>query len=203
MPIPDAAPVRGRRAYLADRADGARRHAGVDLGAPPGSPVLAPEAGEVIAAARSTPAPPGAAAWPANAPWRGYGPAVVYLRGESGRFHLLSHLAWPLHVDVGDRVAVGDVVGEVSHLAHAHWEVRTRERIRASEETSDFTLDPLAWLRGQDVGPRAMPVEDIIETRPPALDVMTLPSRAPARDAQNVGLFALALFVAWAVTRKG
>lgn len=148
-PVENYRPVRGLRAWLADRSpavpgQGTRLHAGVDLAAPRGTPVVAPEAGLVTAVARTSPgnAP--------RAPWTGYGPEVVVVLGQSGRYHLLSHVQRP-SVAVGDTVEMGDEVAEVSNLAHVHWEVRLSERTPRGVETVENVLDPMAWLEGRDV----------------------------------------------------
>lgn len=200
LPVSDARPVRGRRAYLADRSDGTRRHAGVDLGAPPGSPVLAPERGLVVAVARSTPAPPGVAAWPVARPWTGYGPAVVLLQGESGRWHLLSHVAWPVRVADGASVERGEHVADVSHLAHVHWEVRTRPNVPRGVATSDVTLDPLAWLEGQDVGSRSAPVADTAEREPAPAGVMT--HRGASSRSRGLAIIGFLVLVALATEER-
>lgn len=124
-------------------------HAGVDVAGPPGTPVLAPEGGIVEAVG----------SLPMRAPWTGYAPAVL-IRGDSGRWHLLAHLSGnasggpastPL-VTVGQRVELRQVIGYTGHERHTHWEVRTRPHARPArgESTMTITLDPGAWLRGED-----------------------------------------------------
>lgn len=207
LPVSNARPVRGARAYGAGRPRsgpdaGTRRHAGVDLAAPPGTPVVAPEAGRVVVVARSTPAPPGVSAWPATPPWSGYGPGLVVVEGQSGRHHLLSHLAWPVLVSEGAGIFEGEPVGTVSHLAHAHWEVRTRlRRPSAAVMTHEITLDPLAWLDGRDVplGADEPEPDDVERHEPPELAERA----APNRRRGGLGWVLFALAVGWALSRKG
>lgn len=134
-----------KQRYLASRSDGARLHAGIDLGARRGTPVRAPEDGvvEAVGAADSLPPIDG---WR----FRGYGPELVLMRGDSGRWHLLSHLQ-NASVQVGQRVTAGEAVGEVSRLAHCHWEVLTRARPGRGQSVAEISLDPLAWLDGREV----------------------------------------------------
>lgn len=60
-------------------------HYGVDLVGHEGDPVAAPEDGTIVAVMANAPGDD-------VQPWRGYGPALVMLKGASGRFHLLAHL---------------------------------------------------------------------------------------------------------------
>jgi len=133
--------VQGRQVYLARRSEGARLHAGVDLASPRGTEVRAPEAGTVVVVgvADTLPATDG---WR----WRGYGPELVLLHGDSGKFHLLSHLQ-NAAVTLGERVEAGQRVGEISHLRHVHWEVLSRARPGRGQAVAEISFDPLAWLR--------------------------------------------------------
>lgn len=142
-PVARYAPIVARREWLADRSDGARLHAGVDLAAPAGTPVYAPENGVVRYAVRDADATPR---------WRGYGPALVLMHGSSGAWHLLSHLA-PDHFlpTNGSIVTKGARLGSVSTLAHCHWEVRTVPLRPASMATVEVTLSPIEWLMGRIV----------------------------------------------------
>lgn len=137
-------PTRPRLRWLASRSNGARLHAGVDLVAPPHTPVLAPEAGEVVLVS-------GRDDGDARSPrpgWRGYGPVVLVLRGESGRFHVLAHVtdASP----VGTRVHAGAEVALVSRLRHVHWEVRTALQPPRGRAVVEVALNPGPWLDGVD-----------------------------------------------------
>lgn len=142
LPVPQHRPITGRRVWLADRSDGTRLHAGVDLAAPGNTPVLAPESGTIEERAPGT-----------RPPWTGYGPWVLLLRGDSGRWHLLAHVSQPSSaMGPGRRVEVGEPVAVIApELAHLHWEVRTQPRRTWRTETVEMSLDPLAWLEGQDV----------------------------------------------------
>lgn len=141
IPVPSHRPISGRRVWLADRSDGTRLHAGVDLAAPGNTPVLAPEAGVIEERAPGT-----------RPPWTGYGPWVLLLRGDSGRWHLLAHVSEPLaSMQPGRRVELGEPVAVVApELAHLHWEVRTQPRRTWRTETVEISLDPVAWLEGVD-----------------------------------------------------
>jgi len=93
----------------------ARFHAGIDLGAPIGAPVLAADAGTVIVAG--------------SAP--GYGTLVVVSHGVAGGRDLSTaygHLS-TIGVSVGQQVARGARIGEVGNEGnstgpHLHFEVR-------------------------------------------------------------------------------
>lgn len=148
-PIPGARwPREGTaRAWLASRADGARLHAGVDLGR--NEPVLAPEAGRVVLVAEAsyggqTPR------FSRPAGWGGYGPRAVLIHGESGFFHLLAHVD-DVRVSEGDEVAIGQQVATVSPVGrHLHWEVRRRARPPAGVAVVEIVDDPAAWLRHEE-----------------------------------------------------
>jgi murein DD-endopeptidase MepM/ murein hydrolase activator NlpD len=114
-------------------------HPGVDVNAPAGTPVKAPEAGVVVAAADG-----------AAAPFRGYGPWLVMILGASGKYHLLAHLdpASSAMAPVGSRVTEGQVVGRVSSARHTHWEVRVRPTPPTGQTNLDNNLDPISWMKG-------------------------------------------------------
>lgn len=143
-PVASYAPITGRRQWLASRSDGQRLHAGVDLAAPPGTPVLSPEAGRVVGVVLD--------ADHTNA-WKGYGPALVIIEGTSGVFHRLTHLsAEGIRVRRGDLIGSSGVpVGRVSGLAHTHWEVMVQPRRTEPYATVELSLDPLAWVVGDIV----------------------------------------------------
>ena len=174
FPVARYAPIVGRRAWLADRSDGERLHAGIDLAAPPGTVVASPEAGEVIvveAAANET------------RRWSGYGPAVVVLRGASGAFHRLTHLA-----STGIRVAVGDFlqspgvpVGLISSLAHLHWEVMARPSRTNPYATVELCADPVEWVQGRWVQ------YDPATMRGPSAPGRTTTTRRPATATAKLG----------------
>lgn len=123
-------------------------HAGVDLVAPVGTSVLAPEAGSVVAVG-TRPAPP----------WTGYAPCVFML-GASGRYHLLAHLSGgPLLVAVGQPVQLGQALGTIGAAErHTHWEVRTLAHRGGHEPAIEHSLSPGDWLEGRDVPFRSGPL---------------------------------------------
>lgn len=121
-------------------------HAGVDLAAPNGTPVLAPEAGTVLTVAQH-----GARGF------RAYTPAVL-LAGDSGRFHLLAHLSGGVSVAEGARVVLGQQLGAIGAPEHhTHWEIRTTRGPLSGSSTREETrtiahvLAPAEWLEGRDV----------------------------------------------------
>lgn len=136
--------------YGAKRANNVR-HWGLDLAGKAGDPVRTPEAGFVVATAwgRGT-----SVALPA--PFNGYGPGVVLLRGESGVWHLLAHLDPTTRADIfkGEPLPEGFEVARMPRgvgLAgpHTHWEVRGGVPYDAPATRQHNTMDPRLWLRGE------------------------------------------------------
>ena len=98
-------------------------HAGVDLGAPAGTPVLAPAPGVVLAAEELQVR--------GNAVFVDHGAGVV-----SGYYHLTEMLVEP-----GQVIDTGDILGLVGSTglstgAHLHWEIRVL----------GTAVDPVEWL---------------------------------------------------------
>lgn len=111
-------------------------HPGVDVVGRAGTAVRAPENGTVFVVADGS-APP----------FVGYGPYLVMIRGDSGVFHLLSHLS-PANASMakmGARVAEGQVIGTTSAANHTHWEVRKQPVPGSGRTNLDNNLDPMAW----------------------------------------------------------
>jgi hypothetical protein len=96
-------------------------HNGVDMVDKAGTPIVAPEAGEVLEARQST-APGGGFGW------------YVKLKGATGE-HIFAHMiALSLRVSKGDKVAQGQQLGMMgttgaSTGVHLHWEVRVNGRL--------------------------------------------------------------------------
>jgi len=135
-------------AWLAERSDGHRLHAGVDLGGAPGTPVLAPESGRVVRVVRASRPSEPRASTPAG--WAGYGPMALVLQGDSGAYHLLAHLG---SVEVARGATVSEAeqlgtIGELAHGSHCHWEVRAREQPSGGAAVVEVAADPGAWLDG-------------------------------------------------------
>lgn len=159
--VDTAAPVAGRPqppiyplivgtngAYKAVRANSAQgscgvhgypcQHPGTDVNGPMGTEVRAPESGVIVAVANGS-----------VAPFSGYGPWLIVVKGVSGKYHLLGHLdpassAWgPLNATV----TAGQVVGRTSSANHTHWEVRSRLTPAAGQTNFDNNTDPVAWLQ--------------------------------------------------------
>lgn len=126
-------------------------HLGVDLAAPKGTPVYAPEASTVVITATDDVTPP----------LRGYGPGSVVLLGKSGMRHILGHLdpdwwrspAWQIPGTIfegfigpdrmpteGREYREGDQIGVIAK-DHVHWEVSTKGK----------RYDPIAWAQGRNV----------------------------------------------------
>ena len=115
------------------------KHPGVDVVGRAGTVVRAPEAGMIAFAADGS-----------ASPFGGYGPWLVLVRGDSGKFHLLGHLdpADRNRAPIGLRVAAGQPVGITSAANHTHWEVRTKMVPDFARGDTNFTnnTDPIAWL---------------------------------------------------------
>ena len=131
-------------------------HRGVDLAAPKGTPVYAPESGAVVVSASDNDTPP----------LRGYGPGAVVFLGDSGLRHVLGHmdpawwseLAWvrqlpgmlpdalvPDRVPAdGRRYAAGQQIGVVAK-DHLHWEVSLTKSSGGGQPGT--RIDPIAWAR--------------------------------------------------------
>lgn len=138
---------RPRARWLAPRANGARLHAGVDLGAT-GAVVRAPEDGRVVVSGTASYGDD-QPRWSVPVGYAGYGPQFVVIRGLSGKMHILGHI--DRAVAVGCNVRAGDEVGSVhARGGHVHWEVRARNPSR-DEATVEVAVDPIAWLEGHDV----------------------------------------------------
>lgn len=174
------------RAWLASRSDGARLHAGVDIGRR-GDEVKAPETGVVWGVIE--------ASFAADEPrfsrplgWAGYGPVVVVLEGDSGAWHVLAHVDHPA-VRAGQRVELGEHLADVADRGnHLHWEVRRRTKPPRGWATVEVALEPEAWLAGR-IQPWSRAVNgcppnpgDTTSTpracRPGARDVAPVPGRA-------------------------
>ncbi len=148
-PVPGRVPHGTAGAWCASRSDGARLHAGIDLWGPVGREVHAPEAGEVVVvASANVPSDPVHRSEPRG--WAGYGPELVVMRGDSGAFHLLAHLG-TVAVRVGQRLALGELIGTIGRTSspHLHWEVRSRLQPTGAAAVVEVAADPEAWLEGR------------------------------------------------------
>ncbi len=114
-------------------------HPGIDVLGAPGTTVAAPTSGKVVAVASG-----------AGSPYGGYGPWLVEILGDDGKYHLLAHLdpSSRSMAELGDRVTAGDPIGTVSSAWHTHWEVRNKIIPAPGEGNMANNLDPLIWLRG-------------------------------------------------------
>lgn len=136
---------RCQRLTPADGACGVRdypcTHWGIDTFTLNGSRnVWAPERSVVVAVSDGS-----------SAPFVGFGPGVVLLRGASGVYHLLAHLdADSIRVRPGQQLAEAAPIGMFNEgIGHCHYEVR-REPVGPSETN---TIDPSLWLaRSSDGG---------------------------------------------------
>jgi len=107
-------------------------HRGVDLFADDPH-VFAPEAGTVVAVSDGK-----------SAPWVGYGPGIIVIKGESGVYHLLAHLtSSTIGVSYGQWVQEGQPLAQfAASYGHTHYEVR--KKLTGPSETN--TIDPNVWL---------------------------------------------------------
>lgn len=137
-------------------------HRGVDLAAPKGTPVYAPESGSIVVSASDNVTPP----------LRGYGPGAVVFLGDSGLRHVLGHLDpawWTEHAWVrgmpgmlppilvpdrtpadGRRYREGEQIGVVAQ-DHVHWEVSLTRS--SGGGAPGARIDPLAWAAGRGMRP--------------------------------------------------
>ena len=136
-------PPRAAKArWLARRANGGRLHAGIDLGAPLGTDVIAPEDGTVVLALGDANNVQG---------WRGYGPGIVVVRGRSGAYWLLAHVD-PI-ASTGDVVQAGALVARVGQLSwpHVHLEVRARLQPEGGAAVVEDCADPVPYVERGEV----------------------------------------------------
>lgn len=70
--------------------------------------------------------------------------------GDSGAFHLLAHLG-TVAVRVGQRLALGELIGTIGRTSspHLHWEVRSRLQPTGAAAVVEVAADPEAWLEGR------------------------------------------------------
>lgn len=98
--------------------------------------VYAPEGGTVVAIGDGS-----------SAPWVGYGPGVVVVEGDSGKFLLMGHLEYAtIGVAKGQRVREGQPLARFDRsIAHTHFEVR--HALTGPSPTN--TMDPAQWIAGE------------------------------------------------------
>lgn len=116
------------------------QHPGVDVAGVSGTPVVAPENGQVVTSGDGS-----------LAPFVGYGPWFVIIQGDGGKFHFLGHLE-PMTAGMaptGTQVTAGQQVGTTSSANHTHWEVRSKmvPDFAAGEDNFSNNSDPVAWLQ--------------------------------------------------------
>jgi len=115
-------------------------HSGIDIAAPTGTPIVAPEAGVVLEAG----------------PTSGYG-NVIYLQHENGDVTVYGHMSKVL-VDAGQIVEGGEVIAEVGNEGystgpHLHFEVHVGGR-------NGNAMDPADWLLERGIDITALPVSE-------------------------------------------
>jgi murein DD-endopeptidase MepM/ murein hydrolase activator NlpD len=103
-----------------------RKHYGIDLAAPLGTPIVSATDGVVLEAGRAS----------------GYGNAI-YIQDTEGFVHVYGHMRY-WNVEVGQVVHAGDPIAKVGNEGrstgpHLHWEVRL-------DDMNGKPLDPKAWL---------------------------------------------------------
>lgn len=99
--------------------------------------VVAPETGTVVAVGNGS-----------SAPWVGYGPGVVVIKGDgTGKFLLMGHLTYSsIEVSVGQHVIEGQHIALFDPgIGHTHFEVR--HNLTGPSATN--TLDPADWVNGR------------------------------------------------------
>lgn len=119
------------------------QHPGVDVAGAAGTPVVAPESGQIVLVGDGN-----------SPPFVGYGPWFVVILGQGGQYHLLAHLE-PMAASMGPMgatVTAGDQVGVTSSANHTHWEVRDQMVPPSGETNFDNNTDPLAWLSRAAIG---------------------------------------------------
>lgn len=116
-------------------------HNGVDMVGPAKTALVAPEAGKVLKAIRS------------SAPGGGYG-YYVMLEGESGTVHILAHMIPnSFRVKSGQTVKQGQLLGKMgtsgaSTGVHVHWETRVKGKF----------VNPMDWIKKH---PDTKPVQTV------------------------------------------
>ena len=130
----DAGKIRVTSDY--DEQRGNRKHKGIDIGAPAGTPIISPVAGEIVVAQRG----------PA------YGFFIDVKDAETGEVHRFAHLP-ALDVKIGQQVGRGDQIGRVGNTGrstgpHIHWEIRT-----SSAGRGENARDIGAWAQTQHNNP--------------------------------------------------
>ncbi|MDQ3733215.1 MAG: M23 family metallopeptidase [Actinomycetota bacterium] len=115
-------------------------HSGIDIAAPTGTPIVAPEAGVVLEAG----------------PASGYG-NVIYLQHENGDVTVYGHMSKVL-VEAGQIVEGGELIAEVGNLGystgpHLHFEVHVGGK-------NGNAMDPVDWLLERGIDVRALPVSE-------------------------------------------
>jgi len=103
-----------------------RKHYGIDLAAPLGTPIVSATDGVVLEAGRAS----------------GYGNAI-YIEDTEGYVHVYGHMRY-WNVEVGQVVHAGDQIAKVGNEGrstgpHLHWEVR-------AGDMNGKPLDPREWL---------------------------------------------------------
>lgn len=120
------------------------KHPGTDVVGRAGTRVVAPESGTVVAAADGS-----------SSPFGGYGPWLIVIKGDSGKYHLLAHLdpSTANMAPLGARVSAGGIVGSVSAANHVHWEVRDKmvPNFSAGEDNFTNNVDPTTWLSSTSI----------------------------------------------------
>ncbi len=142
-PVPASGPTWTDKSYPygSTRGGSLRPHAGVEFIVPTGTPVLAVAPGVVVAAGDDSAVPFG--------PQTNFYGNLVIIQLDNGDtaaplFALYGHLS-ELHVDVGQRVATGDVLGlsgasGIADGPHLHFE------LRLGVNSYETTRNPLLWL---------------------------------------------------------
>jgi murein DD-endopeptidase MepM/ murein hydrolase activator NlpD len=213
-PLPATAPsvdVRDSREFGAPRRHGQRVHVGLDLGSTQGEPVIATEAGRVVAIQGPT--------------WAGETPsAAVLIETDTGIVVALCEVEpSTVRVAKGDRVAKGQRIGEVGPTRMLHLETyragtRSTAQWWAGSPPPAELLDPTAYVQaaataaGQPLAdlPSWTAIRDAVASKAasfwpwtpsePTFEPMPAPAPAPAAadgGGAGVGLLVVLALVAW------
>lgn len=106
-------------------------HPGVDLGMPVGTKLYSPVAGKVIQ----------------TGPSQYFDPEPVYIQGDDNREWIFGHMSSDA-VKTGDRVKVGDYLGESGKPYYAGPHLHLEVREPASADNGQIVVDPLDVLTG-------------------------------------------------------
>jgi hypothetical protein len=129
---PFAQPVTGAKLTdtLGAARSGGRKHEGIDIFAPEGTPIHAVTGGTVVQGFQSS-----------------LGGNVVRIQGDDGRYYYYAHLKDGSfgHLEVGERVNAGQVIGGVGHTGNA---AGTPNHLHLQIRENNEWINPFDFLKG-------------------------------------------------------